>query len=47
MAQPTVYKTFTKQDIEERFTSNIDSSDKTKINSIVSNFITYFKAKHS
>jgi hypothetical protein len=47
MAQPTLYKTFTKEDIEERFTSNLDAQDRFDMQNIVSNFITYFKAKHS
>jgi len=43
----TVYKTFTKNDIENRNIQSVDASTKTAINTTLTNFVTYFKAAHS
>lgn len=42
----TVYKTFTASDVNDRTTTSLSSSQKTAVNTTLSNFITYFKAKH-
>mgnify|MGYP003332365006 CR=1 FL=1 len=41
-----VYKTFTKQDIDNKRTVTVDSSTKTTIDTTLANFVTYFKNKH-
>lgn len=43
----TVYKKFTVQEMDGRNSAPVSSDDNTAINTVVSNFITYFKAKHS
>lgn len=43
---PTVYKTLDKSDIENRNIVAVDSTTKQSMQSIIGNFITYFKAKH-
>ena len=42
-----VYKTLTYDQVKTRTTRAISSEDKTKIDTVVSNFISFFKAKHS
>ena len=45
---PNVYKTFNwKTDVKERNITEPASGKKTQAASILSNFITYFKTKHS
>ena len=40
------YKTFTWQDVENNQPTATTSQEKTDINNTISNFITFFKAKH-
>ena len=42
-----VYKTLTYYQVKTRTTRAVSSEDKTKIDTIIANFITYFKAKHT
>lgn len=42
----SVYKTFTKSDIDNRNITELDSTSKQNIKNILDNFVTYFKAKH-
>ena len=42
----TVYKTFTADQANNRTISSLSSSQQTAVNTTLSNFITYFKAKH-
>jgi len=42
----TVYKSIANQDNKNRTVTVIDSSHSTQVSNILSNFITYFKAKH-
>ena len=45
---PNVYKTFNwKEDIQERTITESSNAKKSAANTILANFITYFKAKHS
>ncbi len=45
---PNVYKTFNwKTDVQQRSITEPASDKKTQSASILNNFITYFKAKHS
>lgn len=43
---PTVYKTFTKQELENRSITKLSASDSATLSGIIGNFVTYFKAKH-
>ena len=42
-----VYKTLTYDQVKTRSTRALSSADKTKVDATISNFIAYFKAKHS
>lgn len=42
----TVYKTFTTDEVNNRTITNLSSAQKTSVNQTLSNFISYFKAKH-
>jgi len=45
---PNVYKTFNwKTDVQQRTVTESSATKKSSANSILSNFITYFKAKHT
>jgi len=45
---PNVYKTFNwKTDVQQRDTTESSNSAKTATNTILTNFISYFKVKHS
>lgn len=41
-----VYKTFTRSDIEDRNITPVDTATKQNMQSIIGNFVTYFKSKH-
>lgn len=41
-----VYKTYTIEDRNNRRIENVTGDKRTQVNTIVSNFITYFKEKH-
>jgi len=43
---PNVYKTFTLEDIDNKQVQPVSVSDRQSTDTIVSNFITYFKNKH-
>lgn len=43
---PTVYKKFTKKELESRSIQKLSSSDSQIISSSISRFVTYFKNKH-
>lgn len=42
-----VYKTLTYDQVKTRTTRALSSADKTKVDATISNFIAYFKEKHS
>jgi len=42
----TVYKKTSKSEINNRDIKKVDASTKSQIDSVISNFVTYFKAKH-
>lgn len=42
-----VYKTLTYDQVKTRTVRALSSDDQTKTKAIISNFITYFKAKHT
>jgi len=42
----TVYKTFTKDDIQNRSVIPVDSATQQSIQTTLNNFVVYFKAKH-
>ena len=45
---PNVYKTFNwKEDAQERTITESSNAKKSAANTILANFITYFKAKHT
>jgi len=45
---PNVYKTFNwKTDVQQREVTDSSDATKTTTNTVLSNFITYFKAKHT
>lgn len=43
---PTVYKTFTKKELEARSITKLSTSDSQTISNTIANFVTYFKNKH-
>lgn len=43
---PNIYKTFTKQDLENRQASPTSNVEKQAINSILNKFVELFKTKH-
>jgi len=42
----TVYKTFNASDVNDRTITNLTTEKKAEVNQTLSNFISYFKAKH-
>lgn len=42
----TVYKSINNQENKNRTVTAVNSSQSTQVSNILSNFITYFKAKH-
>ena len=47
MAKPTIYKKIPSTEVDKREVFNASDAEKTRVNTIISNFLTYFKAKHS
>lgn len=43
---PNIYKVFTKTELENKGTTEASTNQKAKAATIISNFVTYFKAKH-
>jgi hypothetical protein len=43
----TIYKKFTIEEMNSRSTVALSSDDNTAVNNVVTDFITFFKAKHS
>jgi len=46
MPAPTVYKSFTREEMESRSITSVSAAQKTSMQNTISNFITYFKDKH-
>ena len=44
---PNVYKSFNWSSVKNRNVTDAPSAKKTQVNTILSNFVTYFKAKHT
>jgi hypothetical protein len=43
---PNIYKVFTKAELENKGTYEASTDQKSKVATTISNFVTYFKAKH-